>query len=108
MGIILFSAGLHSAVPAMGAAPANPYLAVLAWDRSPDPEVSGYRVYYGTTSGKYSGSNPVGNLTTATITGLRWRAIPNFLCQFTAYYPDGLESANLLGRNQFRAGATVR
>lgn len=37
----------------------------LAWDPSPDPSVTGYIVYIGTTSGSYYTSIDVGNTTTA-------------------------------------------
>jgi len=40
----------------------------LAWDA--DAGVAGYKVYYGTTSGVYSSSTDVGNVTTYGLTGL--------------------------------------
>ncbi len=45
----------------------------LAWDAVPSADISGYRVYYGTTPGKYfqplgQGLN-AGNVTTSTVTG---------------------------------------
>jgi len=43
---------------------------MLAWDPSPDPQVVGYRIYYGATSGNYTNSAPVGLVTSATLTGL--------------------------------------
>jgi hypothetical protein len=42
----------------------------LAWDASPDPTVTGYRVFYGGASGSYTNSIQVGNVTTATISNL--------------------------------------
>ena len=42
----------------------------LVWDANPDPVVLGYRVYYGTSSGNYSQSTDVGNLTGTTIPNL--------------------------------------
>jgi len=42
----------------------------LAWDPSPDPQVVGYRVYYGVASGNYTNSAAVGAVTNATLTGL--------------------------------------
>jgi len=42
----------------------------LAWDSSPDP-VSGYRLYYGTSSGNYTKSMDVGKVTTYTLPGLQ-------------------------------------
>ncbi|MBN2809787.1 MAG: fibronectin type III domain-containing protein, partial [Deltaproteobacteria bacterium] len=42
----------------------------LAWDPSTSTEVSGYRLYYGTTSKNYTESVDVGNVTTYLLTGL--------------------------------------
>jgi hypothetical protein len=42
----------------------------LAWDPSPDADVTGYRVYWGYESRNYSGSFDVGNVTTATVGSL--------------------------------------
>ena len=42
----------------------------LAWQASSDPTVVGNRVHYGTTSGAYSTTVDVGNVTTATLSGL--------------------------------------
>lgn len=42
----------------------------LAWDPSPDGSVVGYTLYYGTSSGSYSGSIDVGNTMTYTVPGL--------------------------------------
>ncbi len=49
----------------------------LAWDASPISTLGGYKVYYGTASGKYTSSIDVGNKTTY--------AIPN-LAEGTTYY----------------------
>jgi hypothetical protein len=42
----------------------------LAWDASVTPEVTGYKVYYGNSSGIYGAPITIGNLTTYTVTGL--------------------------------------
>ena len=42
----------------------------LAWDASTQPEVTGYKIYWGTSSGNYSNSVNAGNVTTYTVTGL--------------------------------------
>jgi hypothetical protein len=42
----------------------------LAWDHNPESTVSGYRVYFGTSSHNYSSVIDVGNRTDCTITGL--------------------------------------
>jgi hypothetical protein len=63
----------------------------LAWDRSQEPNIAGYRVYYGTTSRHYTAMRSVGNSTTATITLLE----PGVTYYFavTAYDTSGNESA---------------
>jgi fibronectin type 3 domain-containing protein len=42
----------------------------LAWDPSTDPDVAGYKVYYGTAPRTYGPGIDVGNVTTYTLTGL--------------------------------------
>jgi Fibronectin type III domain/FG-GAP-like repeat len=42
----------------------------LAWDPSPDPEVTGYRVSWGTREGQYTSSIDIGPRTAWTISGL--------------------------------------
>jgi hypothetical protein len=42
----------------------------LAWDANADPNVGGYKLYYGTVSGKYDLSIDVGNTTIYTVSGL--------------------------------------
>jgi len=47
---------------------ASPVFAVtLSWDPSPQADLAGYKVYWGTVSGTYTRSQDVGNVTTATI-----------------------------------------
>jgi hypothetical protein len=91
LGIALFSAVFRLAVPAMAALPANPYVANVNWDRNPAPAVSGYRIYYGTTSGNYSASNLLGNVTGITVAGLA--AGVTYFFAVTAYDTNGLEGA---------------
>jgi len=43
---------------------------VLGWQPSSDPDVAGYRIYYGTSSHNYSETVSVGKLTSVTINGL--------------------------------------
>src|SRR5439155_23215763 len=43
----------------------------LAWDPNTEPDLAGYKVYVGTTSGVYSTPINVGNVTTYTVTGLQ-------------------------------------
>jgi len=42
----------------------------LAWDPNSEPDLAGYKIYYGTASGTYTNSITVGNVTTCTLTGL--------------------------------------
>jgi hypothetical protein len=62
----------------------------LAWDPNPEPTVQGYRVYYGKSSGFYTGVVDVGNRTECVITGLDPGTTYFFAC--TAYNSSGDES----------------
>jgi hypothetical protein len=62
----------------------------LAWDPSPGPDISGYKIYYGTASGDYSQFVTVGNTTNATISGLLEGSTYYFAA--TAYNSFDLES----------------
>ncbi len=66
--------------------------ASLAWDPVPDTDVAGYRVYYGTSSTSYSQSVDVGNVTTATISGLTDCTLYYFAVK--AYDTAGNQSTN--------------
>ena len=43
----------------------------VAWDRNPEPEVAGYKIYYGTHSGSYTASLDAGNTTSVVVSGLQ-------------------------------------
>ena len=62
----------------------------LAWNRSTDPIVVGYNLYYGGTSGSYTNTISAGNATSATISGL----VPGTTYYFvaTTYSAQGVES----------------
>ncbi len=62
----------------------------LAWDPSPDTNVVGYFLHYGTSSGSYPSRIDVGNTTNATVPGLKEGAVYYFVA--TAYNAAGLES----------------
>jgi hypothetical protein len=88
-GILLFAL-LHNPGPAFGVTFPGSYSAVLAWDRSPDNDVTGYRVYYGPASGIYTNMIVVGNVTTNTVPGLTGGVACFFAV--TACNAGGLES----------------
>ncbi len=62
----------------------------LAWDPSPSPDVSGYRIYAGDGSRVYTNALDVGPVTISTVSNL----VPGALYYFTvtAYNLAGLES----------------
>jgi hypothetical protein len=62
----------------------------LAWDPSSDSLVTGYRLYYGTSSGNYTNVIDAGNRTDYTVTGLDAGTTYNFAA--TAYTSAGDES----------------
>ncbi len=63
---------------------------ILAWDRNPEPDVIGYRVYFGTTTGVYPGFMDVGNEIEAELAGLAGGK--PYFAVVTAYNTAGLES----------------
>ena len=62
----------------------------LAWDPSPDTNVTGYVIYYGTNSGGYPWRIDVGNHSTAMVSNLPPGVTYYFVV--TAYAADGAES----------------
>lgn len=89
LGGILLLALLLNPIPAFSIT--TPGASVtLAWDGSPSPEVTGYRVYYGAASGTYTNSVTVGNLTTGTVPGLTAGA--TYYMAVIAFDANGLES----------------
>ena len=59
--VLVFGIGLGSAQAGQ---------ATLAWDPNTEPELAGYKVYYGTAAGTYGTPIDVGNVTTYTVPGL--------------------------------------
>jgi hypothetical protein len=64
--------------------------ATLAWDKNDEPEVVGYKIHYGTTSGNYQYSVDVGDHTSCTISALDEGATYYFAA--TAYDSENNES----------------
>ena len=62
----------------------------MAWDPNSDPNVAGYKVYYGTSPGKYGPGFAVGNVTTYDLTGLIKGQ--KYYLAITAYDKAGKES----------------
>ena len=63
----------------------------VAWNKSPDQDVKGYRLYYGLSSGRdYPKSVDVGNVTTHTFSDLTSGS--TYYCVVKAYNAAGKES----------------
>ena len=62
----------------------------LAWDANPEPDIAGFRVYYGTSSAEYSHVIDVGNVTTAEVPGLA--TATTYYFAVSAYNTADLES----------------
>jgi len=65
---------------------------VLQWDANTEPDIAGYIVLYGTTSGVYTNQLDVHNVTTATVVGLA--DCSRFYFVVRAYNTSGMQSAN--------------
>ena len=77
--------------PALTLPGADPFsTATLQWDPSTDPNVTGYKVYYGTISHDYTNVVVVGNVLTTIISGLQPGTTYYFAV--TAYDAFGTES----------------
>jgi hypothetical protein len=68
----------------------DPKEVTLAWDPNSEPDLSGYRIHYGTSSRNYTGVIDVGNQLTCTVTDLTPGETYYFAA--TAYNYSGLES----------------
>ena len=62
----------------------------LAWDANTEPDIAGYRIYYGSSSGNYTVTVDVGNTTVATLANLQTDQTYFFVV--TAYDTAGVES----------------
>jgi hypothetical protein len=90
LGVILFLTLLHNPVQVFSATIPPGTSVTLAWDRSPDPNIAGYKIYDGVVSHTYTNVIDVGNATNATISGLIKGQTYYFSA--TAYNSLGLES----------------
>jgi len=70
--------------------PAAAAQVTLAWDPNTEPEIAGYKIYWGPSSGNYTNSKDAGNNTSCTVTGLEEGKTYYFAA--TAYNGDGNES----------------
>ena len=68
--VIIFFALLHNPVHVLSVTLPGSYSVALAWEPSPSANVTGYRVYYGSTSGNYTNSVVVENVAANTVSGL--------------------------------------
>jgi hypothetical protein len=66
------------------------YKVKLAWNASISKDVTGYRIHYGTTSGTYTTSIVLGNVTSSTVSGLAEGVTYHFAV--SAFNAAGLES----------------
>src|SRR5687767_5596936 len=62
----------------------------LAWDRNPETNVTGYKLYWGAASGTYTNGVNVGNVTTTSVSNLAQGITYRFA--LTACNAQGLES----------------
>jgi hypothetical protein len=62
----------------------------VAWDPNPEPDVVGYKIYYGTSPGSYTASVNAGNITSLAISGLQ--AGLTYYFAAVAYDSSGNES----------------
>jgi len=63
----------------------------VAWDENFEPDIAGYKMYYGTTSGNYEYSVDVGNNTSCSISGLIEGT--TYYLAATAYDTNNIESS---------------
>lgn len=63
--------------------------AILSWDPNTEPDLAGYKVYYGTAAGHYGTPIDAGNVITFTATGL---GLGTYYFAITAYDTSGNES----------------
>src|SRR5512139_390025 len=62
----------------------------LAWDANGEPDLAGYKIYYGTSAKSYTASVDVGNVTSYTLASLNGGQ--TYYLTVTAYNTSGSES----------------
>jgi len=90
LGVLLLFALINIPESASADAFAGPSSMTLVWDRSPDADVVGYRVYLGSSSRRYTNSIYVGNVTANSFSGLTSGV--SYYMAVTALDSSGLES----------------
>jgi len=106
--LLFFSVILVAKLPAQILPGGDPLSSItLQWDPSIDPQVVGYKIYYGTTSHNYTDVVVVGNVLTTTISGLQPGVTYYFAA--TAYDVFGNESdfSNEISRTVPTMAATL-
>jgi fibronectin type 3 domain-containing protein len=83
---------------------------ILTWDPNPEPDIAGYRLRYGTSSGAYAQTLDVANTTTTTLTNLDRNTA--YFMVVSAYNTAGLEGppsdeATVLPNNADLAGISM-
>ena len=73
-----------------GGIPSGNMSANLTWDANQEPDLAGYKVYYGTTSRNYTTPIDVGNSISSTVPNLA--AGVQYFFSITAYDTSGYES----------------
>ncbi|HEX9757356.1 MAG TPA: fibronectin type III domain-containing protein [Nitrospiria bacterium] len=68
---------------------ANAGEATLSWNSNNEPDLAGYKVYYGTSSGQYGTPSDVGTQTTHTLSGI---PAGEYFFAVTAYDTSGNQS----------------
>ena len=83
------SANLRSGTRAASAAPNANAGVVLEWNANPEPDIAGYKVFYGTASHTYTAQRDVGNVTQTVVPELTLGAV--YFFAVAAYNAAGLE-----------------
>jgi len=86
----LFVACVLTTICSLAPALSSAAQVTLAWDPDTDPDLAGYKLYYGNSSASYQSSVDVGNVTSYTLSGLLEGQIYYFAA--TAYNLSGSES----------------